>query len=146
MTSRVHNGDSLEGDLDVFHARLAAKGWYVHPKAPRGKTIGKKPPDYLLGSPTGRFFQFEAKSVKGSAWGINLLDAHQYAALHAFTGTAGIYLRLDTGDVWLPWSVVQPVWRAWYGSPKGANGKRKGVYLDASHGRRVSGMDWTGVA
>lgn len=141
IMSRVLNGNSLEGDLDVFHARL--QGWYVHRKAPPGPAHGKKPVDYLLVSPTGRVVMFEAKSTKGSRWSVHLLDAHQFADLAALSrvGTAGVYLRTSEGDAWLPWSVVAPAWTRWYKAPKKG---RAAVYLTVEDGVAVRSMDWTG--
>lgn len=133
-------GEALERELDVFHQSLAAKGWYVHPKAPRGVTLDKKPCDYLLGSPQGQFFMFDAKSVAKSEWYVSLLKPHQFAELNAFTGTAGVYLRTSDGDCWLPFQqIVKPAWTRWF-RERGGGG---GICLRASDGIPVLNLDWT---
>lgn len=135
--TRVANGDFLEGELDKFHVTLSSKGWYVHPKAPRGATNVKKPPDYLLGSPSGKFVMFDAKSVKKSDWYVSLLKPHQFADLNAFTGEAGIYLRTKEGDAWLPFqALVRPLWLRHF---KGG----ESCSLRHSDGLPIVGMDWT---
>ena len=136
-------GETLERQLDVFHQTLAAKGWYLHRTAARGATPQKKPPDYLLGSPQGQFFMFDAKSVKKPDWYVSLLSEHQFADLNAFTGTAGIYLRTSEGDCWLPFQqIVKPAWTRWFRERR-PDGSNRGVTLRWSDGIPITGMDWT---
>lgn len=139
QASAARNGASLEADLDRFHLTLCAAGWYQHRKWPKGPQRKKGPPDYLLCTPAGRGVLFDAKSIRSARWPVSLLDAHQYADLRAFSGTAGIYLRLAGGDRWIPFPVVAPVWLGWYRA--GLTGAA--ASLGADDGYPVVGCDWT---
>ena len=127
-------GAALERDLDRFHATL--KGWYVqrnHPKDYRTKG----PPDYL--ALRGVAVLFDAKNSGGDHWSLHLLKPHQAIALDQFANAGGIsalYLRLATGDVFVPWSKVTPRWRTWYAT-------RQADRLTAADGVAVFGCDWT---
>ena len=137
QSAAQRNGATLEADLDAFHLTLAARGWYVHRKWPSGPQRKKGPPDYMLVSPAGRPFLFDAKSAAGHKWDLKLLAPHQYADLSRFTGEAGIYLRLHGQDWWVPFAVVAPRWLAVYRGGKDS--------LTANDGYPVGGMDWTTV-
>lgn len=131
-------GRALEDDLTRFHARHPHL--YAHKNNPdigRGK---KGPPDFTA-CVDGRPVLFDAKSSRGERWCVDLLAPHQAVALDRFRdagGIAAIYLRLATGDRWVPWEELRPLWRDWYAT------KRR-HYLDGSAGVAVVGMDWPAV-
>lgn len=139
QASAARNGASLEADLDRFHLTLTAAGWYRHRKWPRGPQRKKGPPDYLLVSPRRVPVLFEAKSTRAARWAVSLLDSHQYADLRAFHGVAGVYMRLPSGDRWLPFDIVAPVWLGWYRA--GLTGAAASFGSD--DGYPVVGCDWT---
>lgn len=138
--SRTRNGAALEADLAVFHATLVE--WVVHQQHPRtngsGRIIGKGAPDFLACCP-GHAVLFDAKSTIRATWDVALLEAHQAAHLDRWDRaglTAGIYLRLPSGDRWVPWDVVGPMWREWWQT-------KARRYVTAEHGVAVVGCDWT---
>lgn len=113
------SGAALERDLDAFHVNLSSQGWYVQRNHPKDRRT-KGPPDYLaLGMVNGRAtaILFDAKSSKAERWSAHLLKPHQAQAFDAFEragGFAGVYLRTATGDAWLPWPTIRPLWRRFY--------------------------------
>lgn len=135
QSSASRNGANLEADLDRYHLTLQADGWYAHKKWPKGPQRKKGPPDYLLVSPTARPVLFDAKSTKAAHWPVSLLSAHQYADLSRFTGLAAIYLRLPSGDRWVPFSLIAPRWlRVFRGGSE--------EYVEAHEGEPVVGCAW----
>lgn len=134
------NGASLEAALDCYHGGL--KGWFVarqYPESRGREVIGNGLPDYLAVS-RDRAVCFDAKSYTGVRWPVSLVKPHQAEALDRFqsVGVSAIYLRLPTGDRWLSWEVVGPVfWRWWDTREEGWFGGADGV--------GVVGCDWVSV-
>jgi Holliday junction resolvase len=128
-------GAALERDLDAFHRDL--RGWYVQRNHAQDRRA-KGPPDYLAVQ-SGVAVLFDAKSSATKRWSVHLCKPHQAAALDRFDtagGHAALYLRLSTGDVWVPWSRARDEWRRWYSRGVAA-------YLDDRHGVAVANCDWT---
>lgn len=142
QASAQRNGAALETDLAVFHGGLT--DWLVcqqYPRTLNQRVVGKGPPDFLAVHRTQGGVLFDAKSITKRHWPISLLDAHQAAMLgHAErTGNRGaIYLRTSSGDYWIPWPALAPLWDRWWRG-------REAVTLDGSEGVPVRGMDWTRV-
>lgn len=106
-------GAALERDLDAFHRHL--RGWYVQRNHAQDRRA-KGPPDYIaIGRDSAVLF--DAKSSATDRWSVHLCKPHQAHALDRFDdagGHAAIYLRLASGDLWVPWPRIRERWRTWY--------------------------------
>jgi hypothetical protein len=93
-------------------------------------------PDYLAVSRSLNVM-FDAKSCASVRWPVSLVKPHQAEALDRFmsVGQSAIYLRLPTGDRWLPWGRVGPAFWLWWDS-------RVESYFGAGDGVPVAGCDW----
>lgn len=147
LRSSQKNGADLENDLERYHRTLP--GWIVIRQSPpfvrtpsgwKPKPPGGPPDFYAWNREVGPVL-FDAKSRVEDEWEVSLLEPHQHALLkkmHACGGTAGIYLRLTTGDVWVRFPVLTAAWSAWFQD-------RKRRTLTARDGIAVDGCDWVSV-
>lgn len=147
--SGLPRGFALERELDAFHATLT--GWHVQRNYADPARGRKGQPDYTavpaVGEPwthaSGRTYYaaapvvlFDAKSTFRDRWPISLLAPHQAVAFQRIADlghVAGVYLRVPSGDWWLPWADLAEGWRGYYAG-------REAFYPVPRW--RVEGMNW----
>ena len=153
---RGRRGMGWEAKLDHQHDqyRKAERNVVVfkaHPevKVVDGRAIRKKgPPDYI-GRAGPRPVCFDAKSGQGRRWGFGKLERHQAISLEAYAkapnAIVGIALRLkDHGTWWIPWSVLGPLWWAWFKSEDDYVASVDVRWLN-EHAVQMVGADWLAV-
>jgi hypothetical protein len=162
LSRAAANGAALEADVVRLLAGYAP-AIYWHKNEPTFKKVGKDrwvpsadgPPDFIATWPRlGLTVLFDAKSTEGDRWSVCRngrpgeyigLQPHQRTALRAMNsagGIAGVYLRLrsstDPLDLWLPFSVVDPLWQTWWDT-------RREQFVGAEMGVPVVGGDLLGA-
>lgn len=162
--STANRGKPWEADLSEQHDLYRRLGWaeVESLQAPyqvlgvmgrgffKGQFRGKGRSDFFGSIVTTGPVYFDAKSTHAARWAFANLEREQALFLDARPRTlTALAIRWEFigqpwRSVWLPWSALRPVWRAWQ-----AGDKRASVTVEEAiemGGREFRGADWLGVA
>lgn len=100
---------------------------------------GSGPVDFM-GVVEGRAIAFDAKSSEASRWPLKGLHEHQAQCLDSMAlagAVCGVALSCPSGEYWVPWDALGPLWWSWARSRATGAVSRGAASLSAADLERV---------